>query len=646
MAIKKPAFDKWLTALGLDRASDMLVREQYQLVAKQIPVLYAIIIINCFFMAAVAATLVSWNLAFAFPAIAIPVMIYRIYYWRRQGNNNLSNNDFSGMRRVLRGNAVMANVLAMLLAAWSVSILFHMPSRDAAFVPVFTILSMITCAYCLSAYPAAAYSVILSGSTYITAAMAMTGDFLLIAMAANIGLVSVMVVYMVAHQHGQLRRLVQSGSKLMRQRGHAKNLAHKDQLTGLSNRRALIHYMRSQRNRHGPAAMIMIDMNGFKPVNDTFGHLAGDRLLVTIGERLTEVVGETGHVARLGGDEFCIFVPGMNEADRAQELAETILAAIKQPQFVEGHLLHLGAAIGIATSDRTSDNPHELLQRSDIALYEAKALGGNAISLFEDRMEARVRRRTLIEQSLADRQQVEGIELLYQPIFEMRTNRMVGYEALARWKHPDLGRVPPSEFIEAAERSGKARRLTLHLFRQAVAEACTWPDDLVLSFNLSGSGLCTAGFEESLPSILNEYGFAPERLKIEITETALLADAASAWRVLGSLRERGIRIVLDDFGAGHASIGYLRDLQLDGVKLDGSLIKQIAHDARSRKLLMGVLQLCRSIGVSVTAEMVETELQLTTLQAFPIDFVQGFFLGRPGEVGEETEDAVLPSLAG
>jgi len=244
-------------------------------------------------------------------------------------------------------------------------------------------------------------------------------------------------------------------------------------------------------------------------------------------------------------------------------------------------------------------------------------------------MEARVKRRTLIEHALGDRDQVTAIQLEYQPIFTLRTNRMIGYEALARWDHAELGVVSPGEFIEVAERSGKARQLTLHLFRQAIEQAATWPQHLFVSFNLSGSGLCSAGFEHVLPEILEEHDFAPERLVLEVTETALLADPQAAWEVLHKLQQCGIRIALDDFGAGYASIGYLRDTKLDAVKLDGSLIKDITTDARSRNLLMGVLQLCRSIGVSVTAEQVETQGQLAALQAFPIDNVQGFYLGRP-----------------
>lgn len=632
MEVWRKHFGLWGRSLGLGRPDDMLVIEQFRLVAQQIPVLYTVIIVNCFFMAVLASMQVAPLLAFAFPGAITPIMLYRIASWRTLSGRLLGSHNFAGMRRALRITAGMANLLALLLAAWSIIILVSVDPNKAAFVPVFTILSLITCAYCLSAYPIAAYSVMLSGSTYIALAMIWTGNRVLTAMALNIGLVSFMVVYMARHQYAQIRRLVRSRERLKRQSSQARQLAYHDQLTALPNRRALIVQMRRP-SRPGAAlngALIMIDLDGFKPVNDTFGHPAGDKLLITISKRLLETVREAGIVARLGGDEFCVFLPAIEHAEEAITVAEQIRRAISQPMLLEEHLLHLGASIGVAVGPNARSDPLGLLQCADIALYEAKLHGDGSIKLFEDQMEARVKRRTLIEHGLADPQQIQALQLQYQPIFTLRTNELIGYEALARWNHPDLGIVAPGEFIEVAERSGKARQLTLHLFHQAIAQASTWPDDLCLSFNLSGSGLCSAGFEESLPEILKEQNFAPNRLVLEVTETALLADPRAAWQVLKKLQSHGIRIALDDFGAGHASIGYLRDIVLDSVKLDGSLIRDITTNSRSRMLLMGVLQLCRSIGVTVTAEQIETREQLTALQAFPIDNVQGFYFGKPG----------------
>lgn len=632
-------FAPWLRAIGLTRGSDMLVLEQFRLVAKQIPVLYSVIIVNCSFMALLASGQVAPILAIAFPAAAAPIMVYRIFAWQRMAERLLGTEDYEGMRKALSITTKTANFMAMVLAAWSIIILLRIEPDHAGFIPVFTILSMITCAYCLSAYPAVAYSVMLSGSAYIALALAWTGDGTLVAMALNIGLVAIMVVYMTIHQHGQLRRLVRSTDRLKRQSRQARQLAYQDQLTGLPNRRALIARLR--RLRPGAeAGVIMIDLNGFKPVNDTFGHAAGDEILITISRRLQDAVQDAGFVARLGGDEFCVLLLAVKE-EEVIALARQIKIGINEPMLLHGHLLHLGVAIGVAVGSVSSGDPNGLLQRADLALYDAKALGGSSICAFETQMEARIRRRTLIEYALADHEQLSALKLQYQPIFTLRDNVLVAYEALARWDHPQLGRIGPSEFIDVAERTGKARQLTLHLFRQAILEARTWPGDLSLSFNLSGSGLCAAGFEASLPAIMDELDFPAKRLVLEVTETALLKDPIAAWAVLKKLKDRGVRITLDDFGAGHASVGYLRDIHLDGVKLDGSLVRNVSTCARSRSLLMGVLQLCRSIGAVVTAEQVETSDQLIALQAFPIDFVQGYYLGMPKSHDEADEADTL-----
>lgn len=634
---------RWKAILGIEPASDELVKEQFRLLASQIPLCYSVIIVNSAVMAILASSKVEFPLAALFPIIAIPVMIGRIITWRRRSKTSIATNDITAMRHALRGTVIAANVMSTVLAIWSVMLMWALPHSEIATVPLFTILSMITCAYCLSSHPVAAYSVIVSGTLYIAVAMAVTGVPMLITMAGNIVLVSGMVLYMVGHQHRQLRRVVGSRKSLDEQRHAAHELAHSDALTGLPNRRALLRALDSRRDHEPnvPVALLMIDLNGFKPVNDTYGHSAGDHLLKEISARLDDVVKDSDFIARLGGDEFCVLLSDFPA--RAEEIAERIRQAIKRPIIVAGHQLKLGAAIGIVTCDKMPFDPSDLLRRADIALYDSKAKGGVAFSLFEPEMEARVVRRTLIEKALANDEELSKIALHFQPIFDMRTGRMRGYEALARWDHDSLGTVSPIEFIECAERNGMARRLTLHLFEKALTSASTWDDDLRLSFNLSGSGLSTAGFEKSLPEMMKAAGFSPHRLTLEVTETALLNDTASSWKVLENLQSLGVEIVLDDFGAGHASIGYLKDLQIDGIKLDGTLIEGIVNDSRSRRLLGGIIHLCRSIGVTVTAEMVETDEQLAALQAFQVDFAQGYLLGKP--VQSDVTKSRLPNFS-
>ena len=568
---------RWKTALGLGFASDEVAREQFRTLSQQIPILYGIVIINSIFMAAATIAEAGALLSLAFPALVCPAMIFRLVQWRRRSANLNGEMAIGSIRRALRNTVILANVMPFLLAVWALSVMAVVPATHAPYIPLFTILSMIACAYCLLSLPAAAYSIMISGSSYIAIGMFLAGDPMLIAMAGNIILVTILVIYMVSRQYHQVSRIIASRSRIVQQRAHANELAHQDQLTGLPNRRALVEALQCFRKEapRQSAAIIMIDMNGFKPVNDTYGHAAGDKLLATIGQRLKDAAGRNDLVARLGGDEFAFLLKNPRDVDQAYQKAEAILQAIAQPVMIEEHELRLGAAVGIAIKSEMPEDPLRLLQHADIALYDAKAKNSSAISLFEGRMAARVQRRTMIEQALSDRAQMKGIELHYQPIFGLRSSSLTGFEALARWDHPELGRIVPSEFVEAAERNGLATRLTIHLFRQAIVTAQDWEDDVILSFNLSGSGLGTSGLDRLIPEILEQEKFDPRRLAVEVTETALLGDPAAARAVLSKLQEIGVRIVLDDFGAGYASIGYLREMHFDGIKLDGSLIRDI-----------------------------------------------------------------------
>jgi predicted signal transduction protein with EAL and GGDEF domain len=291
--------------------------------------------------------------------------------------------------------------------------------------------------------------------------------------------------------------------------------------------------------------------------------------------------------------------------------------------------LTLGASFGLVICEEMPNDPLELIRKADIALYEAKKTKSGSISLYEQAMDEKVKRNTLIEQGLSDDGTMAGITLHFQPILPITGGDKMGFEALARWNHPVLGPIEPREFIEAAERCGRMISLTLHLFEMALETAKKWPDNVSLSFNLSASGLATSGLHKIIPEILEKHAFDPQRLALEVTETALLQDKMDARDVLESMQKLGIRIVLDDFGAGYASIGYLRNIRFDGIKLDGSLVSDIIHDTKARELLIGVLHLCKAVGASVTAEMIESEAQLALLKPLPIDYVQGYLLGSP-----------------
>jgi diguanylate cyclase (GGDEF)-like protein len=626
----KTIFASAIKYAGLVYTSDDLAREQFRALSKLIPVMYLILLINSLFMAFAVWEGAGALLTFSFPAIAAPLMVFRLIMWRKRALDNREL-PIAAVRKILLGNVTAAVVMAILLGSWAVAIMFAAPVEYYAYIPLFTILSMITCSYCLKALPAATYAVIITGTFYIVAGMLMTGDSMMLSMAGNMTVITGLIVYMIALEFNQLRHLIESRTKMIEQRSVAEHLANRDPLTDMPNRRAFLDAL-YQRQRTAPdvqVAVVMVDMNGFKPINDTYGHAAGDQILVSMGKCLTAIVGKSGIVARLGGDEFAVLFTCNKDAAWVYQCVERMVHEIHKPVILGQHEVRMGAAFGIAHELCIPADPMVLIQQADIALYEAKSRKSTAISIFEGQMAERVRRRTMIEQALSDEQQMAQIELHFQPIFELRSGTHVGFEALARWHHPQLGTISPVEFVESAERSGLATKLTVHLFRCAILTALKWDKDKRLSFNISGSGLGTSNLDKIIPDILHELQFDPARLSIEVTETALLRDTATAQRILGRLQKLGIRIALDDFGAGYASVGYLQEMQFDDIKLDGSLIANIVGDQKSRDLLIGVLHLCSAVHADVTAEMVETPQQLALLRTLPIANVQGYLLGKP-----------------
>ncbi len=629
---------------GLLYTSDELAREQFRALSKLIPVMYSILLINSLFMAFAVWEGAGALLTFSFPAVAAPLMVLRLVMWRKRAKSN-HELPIAVIRKTLWGNVAAAAIMAILLGTWAVAIISAAPPEYYSYIPLFTILSMITCSYCLKALPAATHAVIITGTFYIVIAMVMTGDAMMISMAANMTVITGLIVYMVSLEFNQLRHLVDSRSKMIAQRSDAQRLANRDPLTDMPNRRAFLDALHLQKNSSPGAqvAVVMIDMNGFKPINDTYGHAAGDQILVNMGKCLTAIVGKSGIVARLGGDEFAVLFTNDEDAVWVYQCVEQMVQEIHKPVILGQHEVRMGAAFGIAHEPYIPDDPMVLIQQADIALYEAKSRKSSAISIFEGQMAQRVRRRTMIEQALSDEQQMAQIELHFQPIFELRSGNHIGFEALARWQHPQLGTISPTEFVESADRNGLAKKLTVHLFRLAIMTARKWDADKRLSFNISGSGLGTSNLDKIIPDMLHELQFDPARLSIEVTETALLRDTAVAQRVLGRLQKLGIRIALDDFGAGYASVGYLQEMQFDDIKLDGSLIAKIVDDDKARDLLIGVLHLCAAVHAEVTAEMVETPQQLALLRTLPIANVQGYLLGKP--VPAEASFAADPALA-
>jgi diguanylate cyclase (GGDEF)-like protein/PAS domain S-box-containing protein len=414
---------------------------------------------------------------------------------------------------------------------------------------------------------------------------------------------------------------------------HIYFLAHHDALTSLPNRshfNARIDQEIAALTPGKSLAVLCLDLDRFKEVNDLFGHTAGDKVLQAVASRVTAVLGERQMMARLGGDEFAILMPDANPA-AASRLAETILEALRASG--DAPETDIATSIGIALCPDDAADRQSLLIHADTALYRAKTEGRNTYRFFEARMGAEVRERRMLEHDLRHAIMRDQLRLVYQPQKEIQSGKVVGFEALIRWKHPIRGEISPAVFIPIAEETGAILQIGDWVLKTACREAATWKQPLKIAVNVSAVQLYNAKFVQELHQMLLETGLPPGRLEIEITETALVRDFNRALTMLRQIKALGIRIAMDDFGTGYSSLSNLRAFPFDRIKIDGSFIKSVNSNGQAATIVRAVLGLGRGLGLPVLAEGVETDAELQFLQDELCDEVQGYLLGRPAAIG-------------
>ncbi len=411
-----------------------------------------------------------------------------------------------------------------------------------------------------------------------------------------------------------------------------RRLAHLDPLTGLPNRRSfgeeLARRLAETARRSDRLALFMLDLDRFKPVNDTLGHAMGDALLRRLARRLGAALREGDMLARLGGDEFAV-IARVDGAAEAEALADRLIEVARRPYLIDGHVLEVGASIGIALFPRDGRTPDTLAQSADIALYAAKEAGRGRWRLFETEMTTRRQQRRALELDLRRAIARGELEVHYQPQIEAGTGAFTGAEALLRWTHPTRGPVSPAVFVPLAEELGLIGEIGEWVLRTACRDAASWPEPLTVAVNLSPIQLRSPDLVDMVFRILDETSLAPHRLELEITETALIEDDGSTLATLGALRARGIRISMDDFGTGYSSLSYLSRFPFDKIKIDQSFIRLAPDDAGSASIVRAITTLGSRLGMAVTAEGVETEAQRRFMEAEGATQLQGYLISKP-----------------
>ncbi|POA50417.1 bifunctional diguanylate cyclase/phosphodiesterase [Pseudomonas sp. MPR-ANC1] len=410
------------------------------------------------------------------------------------------------------------------------------------------------------------------------------------------------------------------------------HLSMHDALTGLPNRNKLARYLDEalMLREHAPAlSLLMIDLDNFKPINDSLGHPAGDAVLQEVAARLRECTRDDDIVARLGGDEFVVVLNGMDSRHEIDKFCTRLIGSLHQPVIFEDHPLHIGASIGIALSRRHGFAPGELIRYADIALYQAKSEGKNTWCYFEAHMSDQIQTRRQLEDDMRHALKHNEFVLHYQPRYKVDGKQIVSVEALVRWQHPTKGLLGPDLFIPLAEQTDLIVPLGRWVLREACETALSWPEDILLSVNHSPAQFAVTDVVEDVREVLVATRFPASRLELEITENVMLNDTDGALTTMNALKELGVRLNMDDFGTGYSSLGYLRAYPFDGIKIDKRFIASISSGANDRAVVQAIIGLGKAMGLTVTAEGVETEEQLDILGVDQCNEVQGYFMSRP-----------------
>jgi diguanylate cyclase (GGDEF)-like protein len=392
--------------------------------------------------------------------------------------------------------------------------------------------------------------------------------------------------------------------------------------------------MLARQRREEHFAALCLDLDHFKEVNDALGHHIGDLLIKAVADRLRDCVRETDLVARLGGDEFAILQVGASQPRDATLLASRLLDSIGGPYELEGHQVVVGLSIGIAPAPDDGLDPDTLLRSADLALYRAKLDGRSLYRFFEPEMDRRMRARRSLEIDLRNAVAKGQFELFYQPIINVRMQRITGFEALVRWQHPARGLLAPPEFIPVAEETGLAIPLGNWILRQACMEAAEWPTDIRIAVNLSPMQFKSKGFMSTVKSALAASGLAPGRLELEITEAILLQGCNTTLPVLQQLRELGVRIAVDDFGTGYSVLSCLRKFPFDKIKIDQSFIHDVSEHDDSLPIVRAIVAMGNGLSIGTTAEGVETREQFERLKTEGCFEMQGYLFSPPRPAAE------------
>ena len=648
---------KLLDLLRVKGENPDLVLAQFRSNTRQIPLMYFIVLVNTW-------ALVSsfYHRAPALLTVVIPLFLTAVAgmrmlgWWRSRKREATPEYALAALRQTNR----LAGFIALGFTSWGVALYPYGDAFSQGHVAFFIGITVIACVYCLSHIRSAALHVVLVTNAAFVALALLSDSMIYGAKALNVLMVSFAMLAVMWTSFRDFENLVmakkvltsQRQDLLKRQKETQKlsdenfRLANLDSLTGLPNRRNFFakaeEYLQDQ--RASALALGVLDLDGFKAVNDIYGHVTGDRLLQEVASRLETVCGPGVYLSRLGGDEFGLLIRSVQDTQSLQELGNQICADLMLPFRYHEVSLTIGCSIGFARRKHGVDTADQLYEMADFALYCVKRDQRGIALIFGAVHEEEILRDRTIERDLFNPVFEAQLSVHFQPVVEVESGRVLAFEALARWDHPTLGRVPPNKFIAIAERCGFIDRLTEILLEKALRQAQTWPADIRLSFNLSAKNIASLTFANRLIEQIRTSGFDPKRIDFEITETAMIQDFARVHETMSALREIGVRISLDDFGTGFSSLKHLHSFPLDKIKIDRSFVTNIHSGSPGYGIVKSLLNLSREMGIDCIVEGVETAQELAVIRSLGGVMVQGYFYSKPLPAAEVA--AFLGQVAG
>ncbi len=640
-----------------------LTLAQFKAFSKQVPLLYFILLTNMLSLAGTHQQSAPFWLVKVVPLVFGVVFVVRAIGWIRESRKTVD--AAYAYRRLVATNRLVLPI-SVLSVAWSAALVPYGNDYQRAHVAFFMSITVIGVIFCLMHLRSAALMVTFLVILPFSVIMGLSGEPTLIATAVNMFLVSLAMIAIMLRHYADFTKLNEQRLTLLAQQAALQDknramqalsdenlrLANLDSLTRIANRRSFFSNLAAAfedaRTREGRLAIGVVDLDGFKPVNDLYGHSAGDKVLVEVAGRLSTFETHGCRVFRLGGDEFALLIEVTEGDEKALlELGQRICDSISLPIMIGNSVVNVTGSMGIAVYPDVGLNGRDLYERADYALYHAKRENRASVTVFNAHQAKALFRQRQVEEVLFAADLERELSLAYQPIVDGRSGRTLGFEALARWTSPVLGPVSPAEFIPIAEQHGRINLITRLLLSRALREAKSWPGEPYLSFNLSPHDLAVEENVLRIIAAVNHSGIAPRRINFEITETAVMRDFDQAAHSIELLRVLGCQISLDDFGTGYSSLNHVHKLPLSKIKIDRCFVDRIDARPASYKIVKSVLTLCSEMGLAAIAEGVERLEEVEVLRALGVDAMQGYYFSKPltGELASARLEAERGTIA-